>query len=191
MSGSGQKFIKRNRPPRVQISYEDPYDAEKLVELPFVTGVLADLSGNASSVDKAALADRKFLEFDMDNFDRRMAAIKPGVSMKVDNKLGDESGSKLSVQLNFEKMEDFSPAAIARQIPATATLLEAREQLANLLTLMDGKVSAEEQVSKLLANPETMAQLKQRMDAAKGPAEGNDQPTRLPADDAGPKADGN
>ena len=82
-SNSGQKFISRNRKPRVHITYEDPYDSEKLVELPFVMGVMADLSGNASAVAKPDMNDRKFLDIDMDNFDKRMAAIEPAVSMKV------------------------------------------------------------------------------------------------------------
>ena len=123
-SNSGQKFISRNRKPRVHITYEDPYDAEKLIELPFVMGVLADLSGNASQVAKPDMNDRKFLDIDMDNFDKRMAAIEPAVSMKVPNKLGGgEGGEKLSVNLKFTKMDDFSPAAIARQVPAMAKLL--------------------------------------------------------------------
>ena len=87
---SGQKFIRRNRAPRVHITYEDPYDAERLIELPFVMGVMSDLSGNNSAVEKPKVEERKFLEFDMDNFDNRMAAIEPGVTMRVDNKLGDE-----------------------------------------------------------------------------------------------------
>src|SRR5271166_1751693 len=96
-SNSGQKFISRNRKPRVHITYEDPYDSEKLIELPFVMGVLADLSGNASQVAKPDMNDRKFLDLDMDNFDKRMAAIEPAVSMKVNNKLGpDGGGEKLS-----------------------------------------------------------------------------------------------
>ena len=87
-SNSGQKFISRNRKPRVHITYEDPYDAEKLVELPFVMGVMADLSGNASEVEKPDMDDRKFLDIDMDNFDKRMAAIEPAVTFRVPNKLG-------------------------------------------------------------------------------------------------------
>jgi type VI secretion system protein ImpB len=159
---SGQKFIRRNRAPRVHITYEDPYDAERLVELPFVMGVLSDLSGNNSAVEKAKLEERKFLDFDMDNFDARMAAIKPGIRMRVANKLGDDSSEKMSVELNFSKMADFTPVAVARQVPATAKLLEAREQLANLLRYMDGKVGAEDQLKKLLADPQLMAALQQR-----------------------------
>jgi type VI secretion system protein ImpB len=175
-SNSGQKFISRNRKPRVHITYEDPYDSEKLIELPFVMGVLADLSGNGSQVAKPDMNERKFLDIDMDNFDRRMAAIEPAVSMKVANKLGrEEGGEKLSVNLKFAKMDDFSPAAIARQVPAMAKLLQAREQLANLLKYMDGKVGAEDTIKKLLADPELMAAMRTRLEqkpaSASAPAE--------------------
>ncbi len=164
-SNSGQKFISRNRKPRVHITYEDPYDSEKLIELPFVMGVLADLSGNASQVAKPEMNDRKFLDIDMDNFDKRMAAIEPAVSMKVPNKLGaQEGGEKLSVNLKFAKMDDFAPAAIARQVPAMAKLLQAREQLANLLKYMDGKVAAEDTLKKLLADPELMEAMKAKLE---------------------------
>jgi type VI secretion system protein ImpB len=160
---SGQRFIGRNRAPRVHITYEDPYDAEKKIELPFVMGVMSDLSGNDPGVAKPDVADRKFLEFDMDNFESRMAAIEPGVSFKVKNRLGDETGEKLSVNLRFKKMDDFGPAAVARQIPALAKLLEAREQLSNLLKYMDGKVAAEGQLKKLLNDPQLMAALRDRL----------------------------
>ena len=161
-SDSGQKFIRRNRAPRVHITYEDPYDAERAIELPFVMGVMSDLSGNNSAVEKPEVADRKFLEFDMDNFEARMAAVEPGVTFKTENKLGEGTGEKLSVQLNFKKMDDFSPAAVARRVPATAKLLAAREQLANLMRYMDGKVAAEDQIKKLLADPQLMAALRDR-----------------------------
>ena len=166
---SGQKFIRRNRAPRVHITYEDPYDAERLIELPFVMGVLSDLSGNNAGVEKAKVEERKFLEFDMDNFDNRMAAIQPGVTARVTNRLSEAADEKISVSLRFNKMADFSPVAVARQVPATAKLLEAREQLANLLRYMDGKVAAEDQLKKLLNDPQLMAALKER--AASQPTE--------------------
>jgi len=159
---SGQRFIKRNRPPRVHITYEDPYNAERLVELPFVMGVLADLSGNASTVEKPDVDERKFLDIDMDNFEARMAAIAPGVIFRVKNQLGDGSSEELGVELHFKKMDDFGPTAVARQVPALAKLLQAREQLANLMRYMDGKVAAEDQIKKLLADPQLMAALKDR-----------------------------
>jgi len=160
---SGQRFIRRNRPPRVHITYEDPYNAERLIELPFVMGVLADLSGNASAVEKPDMDERKFLDVDMDNFESRMAAIEPGVNFKVENKLGEDAGEELGVNLTFKKMDDFGPTAVARQVPALAKLLEAREQLANLLRYMDGKVAAEDQIKKLLKDPQLMAALKERL----------------------------
>ena len=173
-SNSGQKFISRNRKPRVHITYEDPYNAEQLVELPFVMGVMADLSGNASTVAKPEMNDRSFLDIDMDNFDKRMAAIEPAVTMKVANKLGagEGGGEKLGVNLKFTKMEDFSPGAIAKQVPALAKLLQAREQLANLMKYMDGKVAAEDTLKKLLSDPDLMAAMKQQL-AGKADGEAN------------------
>jgi type VI secretion system protein ImpB len=165
---SGQKFIRRTRPPRVHITYENPTNAEEKVEIPFVMGVMADLSGNTPGVEKLEIADRKFLEFDMDNLDARMAAIQPGVSFRVDNKLSENTGEKMGVQLHFSKMADFEPAAVARQVPAVAKLLEARQQLANLVRYMDGKVAAEESLRKLLADPHLMAALKDRAPDAGG-----------------------
>jgi type VI secretion system protein ImpB len=159
---SGQKFIRRNRPPRVHITYENPANAEEKVEIPFVMGVMADLSGNTPGVEKAEIAQRKFLEFDMDNLDARLAAIQPGVSFSVENKLVENSGQKMGVELRFDKMADFEPAAVARQVPAIAKLLEARKQLANLQRYVDGKVAAEEQLRKLLADPQLMLALKNR-----------------------------
>ena len=159
---SGQKFIRRNRPPRVHITYENPANAEEKVEIPFVMGVMADLSGNAPGVEKPEIVDRKFLEFDMDNLDSRMAAIQPGVNFRVENKLGDEPGEKMAVELRFDKMADFDPTTVARQVPAVAKLLEARMQLANLQRYVDGKAAAEGQLRKLLADPLLMQALKDR-----------------------------
>jgi type VI secretion system protein ImpB len=159
---SGQKFIRRNRPPRVHITYENPANAEEKVEIPFVMGVMADLSGNTPGVEKPEIPERKFLEFDMDNLDARMAAIQPGVSFRVDNKLVENSTEKMGVSLRFDKMADFEPAAVARQVPAVAKLLEARMQLANLQRYVDGKSAAEDQLRKLLADPQLMLALKNR-----------------------------
>lgn len=170
---SGQKFIRRNRVPRVHISYDDPYDAERKIELPFVMAVLSDLSGDAPGVDKPEVASRDFLEIDMDNFEQRMAALEPGTRFRVANKLGDAPDEKLSVELKFRKMGDFSPAAVARQTPALAKLLQAREQLANLLRYMDGKAAAEEQLRKLLNDPALMSALREKIEAKAQPGEAN------------------
>ena len=167
---SGQNFIKRNRAPRVHISYQDPYDADEKVELPFVMGVMSDLSGNAPGQEKAEVADRTFLEFDMDNFDKRMGAIQPGAKMTVANKLGGDGDDKLNVDLKFNTMEDFSPGAVAKQVPATAELLKAREQLKNLRSYMDGKAAANQQLKTLLNDPKLMAALREQQ--ARGSAEG-------------------
>jgi type VI secretion system protein ImpB len=145
---SSQKFIARNRAPRVQIEYDvELYGAEKKISLPFVMGVLADLSGNPAE-PLPVVAERKFLEFSVDNFDDRMKAIRPRVTMQVPNTLTKEGN--LNLQLTFESMSDFSPGALAKKVPALQQLLQARTQLSNLITYMDGKVGAEELVSRLL-----------------------------------------
>lgn len=148
---SAQKFIARNRAPRVQIEYDvELYGAEKKIQLPFIMGVLADLSGKPTE-PLPPVADRKFLEIDIDNFDSRMKAMKPRVAFQVPNTLTGEGN--LNVELTFENMEDFSPAAVASRVDALKKLLEARQQLSNLITYMDGKSGAEELVSKLLQDP--------------------------------------
>src|SRR5688500_2600608 len=135
-SNSSQKFIARNRAPRVQVEYDvEIYGSEKKIELPFVMGVLADLSGNQKE-PLPPVSDRKFFTIDIDNFDERMKAIAPRVAMSVDNTLSNEG--KLMVDMTFESMDDFSPAEVAKKVPALAQLLEARTQLANLQTYMDG-----------------------------------------------------
>ncbi len=150
MTESGQKFIAKNRAPRVQIEYDvEVGDAQRKVNLPFVMGVMSNLSGN-SGVEKAPLGERKFLEVDVDNFNDRMKAIKPGVSCRVKNTLTGEG--ELPVQLAFEKMDDLSPAAVAAQVEPLKKLLEARTQLENLITYMDGKTGAEELIAKLLSD---------------------------------------
>lgn len=158
-SDSGSGFIKRNRPPRVQIQYEDPYDSEKMVELPFVMGVMSDLSGNNPGVEPEAAEDRTFSDVTKDTLDDYMGAMKPGMTFAVGNKLDPESGQKLGVNLQFEKMDDLEPAAIARQVPAMRKILEAREQLANLQRYMSAKPKAQEHLAKLLNDPELMAAL--------------------------------
>lgn len=151
MAQSSQKFIARNRAPRVQIEYDvELYGAEKKIQLPFIMGVMADLSGKPAE-PLAAVSDRKFLEIDVDNFDDRLGAMKPRVAFQVPNTLTGEGN--LSVDITFESMDDFSPAAIARKVGALAKLLEAREQLSNLLSYMDGKTGAEELIAKALQDP--------------------------------------
>ena len=154
---SSQKFIARNRAPRVQIEYDvEIYGAEKKIQLPFVMGVLADLSGKPAEA-LPPVTDRKFLDIDVDNFDSRLKAIKPRVAFQVPNALTGEGN--LSVDITFESMDDFSPAAVARKVDALNKLLEARQQLANLVTYMDGKGSAEELIGKVLQDPALLKSL--------------------------------
>jgi len=148
---SSQKFIERNRAPRVQIAYDvELYGAEKQIQLPFVMGVLADLSGKPAET-LPNVDDRKFLEIDVDNFDSRMKAMKPRVAFQVPNTLTGDGN--LNVELTFESMDDFSPAAVARKVGALGKLLEARQQLSNLITYMDGKSGAEDLMGKVLQDP--------------------------------------
>ena len=161
-SDSATGFIKRNRPPRVQIAYEDPYDSEKVVELPFVMGVMADLSGNASRIEKAPLAERDFTDVTGSTLDDYVASIAPGLSFNVENTLDPNSTDRLGVNLEFASMDDFGPAQVARQVPALRKLLEAREQLANLARYMNGKSKAQDHIRALLDDPELMAALAAR-----------------------------
>jgi type VI secretion system protein ImpB len=148
---SSQKFIARNRAPRVQIEYDvELYGAEKKIQLPFVMGVLADLSGKSAD-EMPAVADRKALEIDVDNFDERLKSMKPKVQFTVPNTLTGEGN--LAVDITFESMDDFSPAAVARKVDALNRLLEARTQLSNLKTFMDGKTGAEKLIAKVLNDP--------------------------------------
>jgi type VI secretion system protein ImpB len=157
---SSQKFIARNRAPRVQIEYDvELYGAQKKVQVPFVMGVMADLSGDVAE-PLPPVDERKFLAIDVDNFDERMKSMKPRVAFRVPNTLTGEG--QLSVDITFESMEDFSPAAVARKVDALNKLLEARTQLANLLTYMDGKSGAEELISKVLNDPALLKTLAEK-----------------------------
>jgi type VI secretion system protein ImpB len=157
VSKSGQKFIKENRAPRVHIEYEvETFGALQKVELPFVMGVMSDLSGK-SLVEKKVLDKRDFSEFDMDNFEQRMAAIAPRASFAVDNTLSGEG--MMGVDLTFNTMQDFSPGEIAKNVPALAKLLEARQQLNDLMLYMDGKDGAQDLLDKVLKDPSLMQAL--------------------------------
>lgn len=153
----GQRFIKENRAPRVHIEYEvETYGSRQKIELPFVMGVMSDLSGK-SLVEKKPHADREFIEFDMDNFDERMERIAPRVAFAVENTLTGEG--RLGVDLSFKSLEEFNPGRIARNVPALAKLLEAREQLNDLMLYMDGKAGAQALLDKVLKDSTLMATL--------------------------------
>ncbi|CUH78124.1 type VI secretion protein, family [Tritonibacter multivorans] len=155
-SDTGSGHIRRNRPPRVQISYTDPIDAQKEVELPFVMGMMSDLSGNAPGKEKAPVEQREFEKVTNSTLDSYMKEkVQPGLAFMVDNKLDGGEG-KMGLNLRFDSMEDFEPAQIARQVPALNELLEARKQLADLLLYMTSKPKAQEQIKELLNDPERL-----------------------------------
>ncbi|MBD2797996.1 type VI secretion system contractile sheath small subunit [Xenorhabdus sp. 18] len=157
MKSSGQKFIARNRPPRVQIEYDvELYGSEQQIQLPFVMGVISDLAGKPLEA-LPEVSERKFMEIDIDNFDERMKSIQPRVAFQVDNTLTHDG--KLNIELLFERMEDFQPDAIAKKVAPLAKLLEARTQLANLLSYMDGKSGAEQLIADILQNPALLKSL--------------------------------
>jgi type VI secretion system protein ImpB len=171
---SSQKFIARNRAPRVQIEYDvELYGAEKKVQLPFVMGVLADLSGKPEE-PLAPVADRKLLEIDVDNFDERLKSMKPRVAFQVPNTITGEGN--LPVDITFESMDDFSPAAVARKVEALSKLLDARTQLSNLLTYMDGKSGAEDLIARAIQDPTLLQSLASAPKPAdEGGAEGKEE----------------
>jgi type VI secretion system protein ImpB len=165
MATSSQKFIARNRAPRVQIEYDvELYGAEKKVQLPFVMGVLSNLSGKRAEA-LPPVAERTFTSVDIDNFDKVMESMAPRVAFSVPNQLTD-GGGNLAVDLTFSKMEDFSPGAVARNVEGLRELLEARQQLANLLTYMDGKTGAESLISEVIKNEALLKSLDAARQAA-------------------------
>jgi type VI secretion system protein ImpB len=172
MANSSQKFIARNRAPRVQIEYDvELYGAEKKVQLPFVMGVLSDLSGKPTE-PLPPVSDRQFLDIDVDNFDARMKAMKPRVAFSAPNTLTREGN--LMVDITFESMDDFSPAAVAAKVEGLKQLLEARKQLANLITYMDGKTGAEALIAKVVRDEallKSLASAHKPADAAQKPAD--------------------
>ena len=162
---NGQKFVGRNRPPRVQIEYDlETYGSAKKVELPFVMGVMSDLSGKPKE-KLEPVANRKFLDVDIDNFDRRMKAMKPRVDFRVPNTLTRKG--ELKVDMTFESLEDFKPAAIARKVNGLNRLYEVRKSLETLLAYMDGRTGAESLVSRLLEDKDLLKILGEKRDSGK------------------------
>ena len=169
MAKGGQRFIKENRAPRVHIEYEvETFGSRQKVEIPFVVGVMSDLSGK-SNVEKKALDKRDFVEFDMDNFEQKMEAIAPRAAFTVENTLTGEG--QMAVDLTFKSLEDFSPGQVAKNIPALAKLLEARQQLNDLMLYMDGKDGAQDLLDKVLKDPELMKALAAAKPADEGQSE--------------------
>ena len=147
-----QKFIGESRAPRVQIEYDvELYGSQKKVELPFVTGVMADLSGD-NVAPLGPVEERRFAEIDIENFDDRMRQVAPSISFHAKNVLTDD-GTMIPVELTFNSMDSFEPAEVVKRVPELATLLKARSQLKELMTYMDGKSAAEEVIENLLRQP--------------------------------------
>jgi len=166
MAESQQKKLDRVRRPRVQITYDvETGGAMEKKELPFVVGVLADLSGAPKAALKP-LKDRKMVSIDRDNFNDVLAGATPRVAMKVQNKLTDED-TKMAVELNFKHLDDFEPAKVAQQVPALKELLEMRQRL----TYLQGKMEGNDKVEELLAD--VLSNTQKAMDAlaAEKPAE--------------------
>ena len=145
MAESLQKWVGRNRPPRVQITYDvEIGDAVEKKELPFVMGVLADLAGHPAEAP-SKLKDRRFVEIDRDNFNQIMEKIGPRLDLSIDDRLKGEG--QIKVELNFSQFSDFHPEAIVQQVPRLAKLLQARTQLRDLLSKLDGN----DELNELLA----------------------------------------
>ncbi|HMU64819.1 MAG: type VI secretion system contractile sheath small subunit [Nitrosomonas sp.] len=155
---STQSKLDRVRPPRVQIKYEvHTGDAIEMKELPFVMGVMADLSGNPQD-PLPRLKDRKFVNIDRDNFDNVLAGTKPRLTYRVDNKLAND-GTQIGIELNFKSMADFEPEQVVKQIESLRKLLEARNKLADLRNKMAGNEKLEEMMQEILQNTEKLQAL--------------------------------
>ena len=172
MAESVHKKLKRVRPPRVHITYDvETEGAVVQKDLPFVVGVLSDLSGQPKE-KLPRLKERKFTEVDRDNFDDVLKSMKPRVAMKVDNKLKDD-GSQIAVELNFEKMEDFNPEQVAAQVKPLADLLDVRGKLKDLLSRTEGNDRLEELLEAIIEKNEVRDKLSGALDV-KAPGAGSD-----------------
>ena len=172
MSESTQHKLDRVRRPRVQITYDvETNGAMQKVELPFVVGVMADLSGSPKEALRP-MKERKFVNIDRDNFNDVLRRSAPRLAMKVDNKLTGEADSKLAAELNFESMEDFDPAKVATQIPALKELLDMRKRLSELMSKMEGNDKLEALLADVLANTEKASTLAKEMGVESTKTEG-------------------
>ncbi len=172
MADSGQKFIGRNRAPRVQIEYDlETGGAQKKINLPFLMGVMSDLKGDYGEDETPVpVQERKFDDISSATFDKFLKETKPRARFEVANKLGGESET-LSVNLTFDSMKDFTPGRIAEKVGPLSELLETRNQMKTLLSFMDGKPNAEKRIKELLANESLLQSL---ASSTKGGEEGDD-----------------
>jgi type VI secretion system protein ImpB len=163
--GGAQKFVGRNRAPRVQIEYEtEVYGATKKIELPFVMAVLSDLKGAPGEDDPSLpLAEREFKQVDGRSLNTFLKSMKPRVAFEVENKLTGEG--KLPVEISFTSMDDFTPGKIAEKTPGLKEVYEARTQLRNLLTFIDGKANAEQVLQEILKDKPLLQSLSANAEA--------------------------
>ena len=173
---STQTKLSRVRPPRVQITYDVQVgDAIELKEIPFVLGVLADLSGNPTE-ELARLKDRKFVEVTPDNFDDVLSSMKPHLAYSVENKLAsDPDAPKLKVDLNFRSLEDFEPEKVARQIKPLEQLLELRTRLADLRGSLQTNQTLDDLLQEVINSSEKMQRLRTEVQAAEKAKEGGNE----------------
>ena len=183
MAESIQHKLDRVRPPRVQLTYDvETGGAIQMKELPFVMGVLADLSGKQEDAP-SLLRDRKFVEIDRDNFNDIMASIKPRLALTVDNKLAND-GTLMGAELFFSNMDDFNPLSIVKQVPALAKLYEARVRLNDLLAKLDGNDELDHMLNEVIENADTRNALVKELAPPAGdgtPPAGNTPPAAGPA----------
>lgn len=170
MSESIQHKLDRVRPPRVQITYDvEIGGAIQMKELPFVMGIMADLSGNPTE-PLAKLKDRKFVEIDRDNFNDIMVGTAPRVTFQVDNKLAEdgEDAGKMNVELNFRSMDDFDPVSVVNQVDPLRKLYEARSRLSDLLTKLDGNDNLDQLLQAMVSDADKQSEVKKLLEDAKG-----------------------
>ena len=163
MSDSLQKWVGRNRPPRVQITYDvEIGDAVEKKELPMVVGLMADLSGQPA-IALPKMKDRRFVEIDRDNFNGIMAKISPRLDLSVPDAM--KGDGNIKVELNFKEYDDFHPEAIVRQVPRLAKLLEARQQLRDLLAKLDGNDELDSLLENIVQSTEELKTIQSEANA--------------------------
>jgi len=159
MGESIQHKLDRVRPPRVQITYDvEIGNAIQMKELPFLAGILSDLSGKPDT-PLPPVKDRKFVEIDRDNFNDILRSIRPRLAFRVDNTLKND-GTKLNVELHFENIDDFTPVNVLKQVEPLRRLLEVRQKLVDLLAKLDGNDALDGLLQEIVSNTDELKELK-------------------------------
>ncbi|MBD3317599.1 MAG: type VI secretion system contractile sheath small subunit [Chitinivibrionales bacterium] len=177
MAGSVQKKLDRVRPPKVQINYDvETYNSVEKKELPFMMGILADLSGDNKQTDAKGrplkITDRKFVNIDPDNFNDVLSSCKPRVTCRVPDKLSGEEGKSLNVDVEFSTLEDFHPERVAQKVEPLRKLMEARRRLASLKQKMDGNDELEDHLNDILKNADTRDKIRSSLGGDDSDSEG-------------------